>query len=316
MKERKYMNITILSENLKKYRTARNLTQEQVASKLGVNAQTISRWECGTTLPDVLMLPEIAKLYEITVDDLYKKSTIAYANYAQRLASIYEETEKPEDFLRCLFEYQKLMKEGELSIADKWNYAFIHHLMLVKCKEVAQEWYDKILEDNAEEDLFSFYRACSCREHFYFDIGRGEEFLIYQKERLEKDIENPREWDLLIEGYIYSEQHKEAKAYFEKAIRKFPEDWRLFIRGGEICEAMEQYEQAISYYDKAGEIGTVFYDELYAKAFCYKRMGEYEKACTIFEKTIACLYKDGYDVEAKMLEEDAKEVLLFRKSSK
>ena len=161
------MNTTILSENLKKYRTARNLTQEQVASVLGLNAQTISRWECGTTLPDVLILPEISELYGITVDDLYKENSVAYANYAQRLASVYEETEKPEDFLRCLLEFQKLMKEGELTIADKWNYAFIHHLMLVKCKEIAQEWYDKILDEEASQDEFSFYRACSNRGRFY-----------------------------------------------------------------------------------------------------------------------------------------------------
>ena len=310
------MNTTILSENLKKYRTARNLTQEQVASVLGLNAQTISRWECGTTLPDVLILPEISELYGITVDDLYKKNSVAYANYAQRLASVYEETEKPEDFLRCLLEFQKLMKEGELTIADKWNYAFIHHLMLVKCKEIAQEWYDKILDEEASQDEFSFYRACSNRGRFYFDIGKGEEFLLKQKERLEKDMKNPREWDLLIEGYINSDKYEDAEQWFQKAIQRFPEDWRLYIRGGEINERKEDFAQAIDYYDKAGEIGTAFYDELYAKAFCYKKMGDYENACTMFEETIARLYKDGYDVEAKMLEEDAREVLLFRKKSK
>ena len=45
-------------------------------------------------------------------------------------------------------------------------------------------------------------------------------------------------------------------------------------------------------------------------------MGDYKNACNMFEETIARLYKDGYDVEAKMLEEDAREVLLFRKKSK
>ena len=315
-KERINMNTNILSENLKKFRTARNLTQEQVASSLGVNAQTISRWECGTTLPDVLMLPEISELYGITVDDLYKKNTVTYANYAQRLASVYEETEKPEDFLRCLQEFQKLMKEGELSIADKWNYAFIHHLMLVKCKETAQDWYDKILEDDAKWDEFSYWRACSNRGRFYFDIGEGEEFIAKQEKRVENDMQNPREWDVLIEAYLNAGRIDEAEEYFQKAIQRFQNDWRLYIRGGEICERKEDYTHAIALYDKAGEIGTAFYDELYAKAFCYKKMGVYEKACTIFEETIEKLYKEGYDIEAKMLENDAREVLLFRKKSK
>ena len=62
----------IFIENLKKFRLAKGFTQEQVADKLNVNTQTVSRWECGTTLPDVLTLPVLARLYEVTVDDFYK----------------------------------------------------------------------------------------------------------------------------------------------------------------------------------------------------------------------------------------------------
>ena len=102
----------IFSDNLKKFRLAKGLTQEQVAEKLNVNSQTVSRWECGTTLPDVLTLPELARLYEVTVDDFYKKNSVAYENYAQRLSSVYEQSHDPEDFMRCRAEYLKLMKEG------------------------------------------------------------------------------------------------------------------------------------------------------------------------------------------------------------
>ncbi len=51
----------IFTENLKKFRLAKGFTQEQVADKLNVNSQTVSRWECGTTLPDVMTLSELAK---------------------------------------------------------------------------------------------------------------------------------------------------------------------------------------------------------------------------------------------------------------
>ena len=61
------MNATIFSENMKKFRLAKKYTQEEVAEKLCVTAQSVSRWECGNTLPDVLLLPEIAKLYGVVV---------------------------------------------------------------------------------------------------------------------------------------------------------------------------------------------------------------------------------------------------------
>ena len=41
-----------LSDNIKKFRLANNLTQEQLAVKLGVSAQAVSRWENGDTTPN------------------------------------------------------------------------------------------------------------------------------------------------------------------------------------------------------------------------------------------------------------------------
>ena len=66
------MNSTVFAENMKKFRLAKKFTQEDVAEKLCITAQSVSRWECGNTLPDVMLLPEIAKLYGVMVDDLFK----------------------------------------------------------------------------------------------------------------------------------------------------------------------------------------------------------------------------------------------------
>ena len=59
-----------LGENLKKFRLKGELTQEQLADILGVSAQAVSRWENGTTYPDITLLPIIASYFEITLDEL------------------------------------------------------------------------------------------------------------------------------------------------------------------------------------------------------------------------------------------------------
>ena len=56
------------------------------------------------------MLPEIARLYCVTIDDLYKKNSIAYENYAVRLSSLYEYTRQPEDFIQADLEFRGLFK--------------------------------------------------------------------------------------------------------------------------------------------------------------------------------------------------------------
>jgi len=57
-------------ERLKKIRKEKNLTQEEVAEKIGVSGQAVSKWEKGECLPDVYNLKLLGKLYRISVDNL------------------------------------------------------------------------------------------------------------------------------------------------------------------------------------------------------------------------------------------------------
>ena len=56
--------------NVKKYRKAKHLSQEDFAMKLHVVRQTVSKWEKGTSLPDVQMLLKIAEVLEVSIQDL------------------------------------------------------------------------------------------------------------------------------------------------------------------------------------------------------------------------------------------------------
>ena len=49
---------------LKELRKEKNLTQEQLATKLNVSGRTVSRWETGTTMPDISLLCELAEFYQ------------------------------------------------------------------------------------------------------------------------------------------------------------------------------------------------------------------------------------------------------------
>ena len=60
-----------MGKEIRRLRTDRGLTQEALASALHVTAQTVSKWECGTSFPDVQMLPEIAVFFGVTIDRLF-----------------------------------------------------------------------------------------------------------------------------------------------------------------------------------------------------------------------------------------------------
>lgn len=60
-----------VGENIRALRQRKGLTQEQVAQRLGVTYQAVSKWENGTNTPDIALLPEIAALFGVTIDALF-----------------------------------------------------------------------------------------------------------------------------------------------------------------------------------------------------------------------------------------------------
>ncbi len=63
------MNIDI-GNTVKKLREDRHVTQEQLATFLGVTPQAVSRWETSAVYPDIKMLPAITDYFSVTTDEL------------------------------------------------------------------------------------------------------------------------------------------------------------------------------------------------------------------------------------------------------
>ena len=61
-----------IGKNIAKYRKAKGFTQEELGAKLGVTNQAVSKWESEVSMPDIMLLPEIATVLNITLDDLYR----------------------------------------------------------------------------------------------------------------------------------------------------------------------------------------------------------------------------------------------------
>ena len=304
------MNLTVFSENMKKFRVAKKYTQEEVAEKLGVTAQSVSRWECGNTMPDVLLLPEIAGLYGVMIDDFFKRHSVAYDNYAQRLSALYEISKDPEDFLRCRLEYQKLMKSGRLSMHDKWDYGWLHKAMMYECKKEALKWFDEVLADKTQKNSLPYRRAASMKQEMLFSFGKGEKVLAERQREMDEanGMLDEREWCLLVEAYDSAEQYEKALSTCEEAMRKYPDNWELHLLAGIVYCSMENYERAIEYFEKAGEIGTPFCDEKYRIAWCYRELKKFKEAYQIYLEIADIHRKNGYDVEAEQALEYAREI--------
>ena len=65
-----------LSNKIYEMRKAHGLSQEQLAEKLGVSRQSVSKWESGESIPELERLVEISKTFNVTTDYLLKESEV------------------------------------------------------------------------------------------------------------------------------------------------------------------------------------------------------------------------------------------------
>lgn len=267
--------MTVFSKNLKRFRVAKNLTQEQAAEALGVSTQTVSRWECNTTLPDVTILPKIAALYCVTIDDLYKETSVVYDNYASRLCSVFEASHKPEDFMQAEMEYRKLLKSGEYTTEDLRSYGILHQYMMQVCRDKAEELFDRIIKKGPVEDPEVYWSTQRQKGYFLWEIGRNQENIDTFLPLVEAESNDLQEWICLIQAYSFAKDYDTALEWVRKAEAKFPESAILHIYAGDLLRSMKHYDEAFPHWKRALEMEPEWCDAAFSMGFCYEELGEY-----------------------------------------
>lgn len=73
-----------IGEKIRSLRRARNISQEILAQYLGVSFQAVSKWENGSAMPDVALIPAIASFFEVSTDELFDFNRMETEQKVQR----------------------------------------------------------------------------------------------------------------------------------------------------------------------------------------------------------------------------------------
>ena len=288
-----------LSANLRKLRLDRRLTQEQAAGHLGVSAQSISRWETGATLPDVLLLPQIARLYGVPVDDLFKPAPMGYSNNAQRLMAVYEQSHRPEDFLAASEEFEKLFRD-DAATADDWRVCgVLHEYMVYHCIQKANACYAKSLDMTRSTDADMFHRTLRQSILLRCRIGQSAECIREQEAAVHEQPDTAAAHVNLAHALLYGGQPEQALQVCEAALPSFPEEGLLHVYAGDACRELKRYEEAFPHWEAAVRLDDKFLDAMYSMAFCRGDMGQFDKAADIWEDIARRLTLRGLEIEAR-----------------
>lgn len=304
------MNSEIFSQNLRRLRLEKKLTQEQLANILGVSVQSVSRWECGNSLPDVMLLPDIARLYGVTIDDLYRSDVKGYSSYAQRLLAVYEASGRSEDFIAAEQEFSR-MPANELTADDLRSWGVLYHYMMQHSAQRAQQKLEQAMQHpDATEEVYS--SAAQQKIALLCDQGKGHEEAVRYDQQLAANPGDYRLWLLCTAAHEFAEEYDKAFEVVTEGIRRFPNKAALHVHAGDICRSLKRYEEAFIHWHKALAIDASYLAAVYSMGFCYEELGQYQNAYHVWTELVRELNRRGWVIErefpAKMAENCAKKM--------
>ena len=196
-----------LADKLKELRKNKNVSQEKFAEYLGVSYQAVSKWENNITSPDILLLPDIARYFGITVDELLQVEQIEADKYFEECSlkseTLFRDGKRAEIIPLWIEAYKKLpndirVKEMLMSIyfdTDKVKYQneiielgteIYNYDATDGCNsyykgqainEVAQTYYANGNYHKADEWARKAYQINHCQEMLFMQIHDEEDWL-------------------------------------------------------------------------------------------------------------------------------------------
>ena len=159
-----------LSENLKKFRTKKNLTQEDIAEFLSITPQSVSKWERGESYPDITFLPALANILETSIDALIGMDTIRSEQTRYNIHKTANEFQKNGDYESA----EKVYRDALLSYPNKPGMILgLGGVLALQGKsEEAIELMEKGLPLSINEKQKATIRATLC--FLYLKCGKAE----------------------------------------------------------------------------------------------------------------------------------------------
>lgn len=138
-----------LSEKIRVLRESAGMTQAELAEQVGVSEKVVSKWECGETKPSVEVLPALADVFGINIDDLFDHRHDLRGDLLTSVRDYIHDTDPADVFDRMqeIVSYMAFGAEVRRSEDGGW---YTPEVM----QEIIGEWQEMIDNDDPRPQIF------------------------------------------------------------------------------------------------------------------------------------------------------------------
>ena len=334
-----------LGKKIRQLRFRAGLTQEQLADRLGVGAQAVSKWENTVAMPDITLLPCLAEIFGVTIDDLFDLTVEQRLNRIENSLDI--ESELSQDVFR---EYEDFLKSqldsGEYRKRAASLLGFLYwHRMNSAAERAARYAKEAIRMDPGEKDCQWVLNRAEGHAAWDWNMANHSKAIDFYSELVKENPEVTLPYSYLLDNLIADHRADDAekvldrlcalpdanpittrvyRAYIalarfdEPAADRIMEELEKAYPDNSVClfEAAQyyvrkcDYRKAISLYEESFAKETRrprFTDELDAIADIYEIMGDYQAAAKTCDRIIDLLRSEWGMTEETALKNAQKE---------
>ena len=334
-----------LGKKIKQLRFKAGLTQEQLAEKIGVGPQAVSKWENAVAMPDITALPLLAETFGVSIDDLFDLTTEQRFNRIENSLDINEEL--PQDLFR---EYEDFL---QAQIGDAQNrqraaslIAYLYwHRMNSNAQKAARYAKDVIRMAPQEKDCQWILHRAEGHASWDWNMNNHTKAIEFWRGIVSENPDVRLPYLYLLDNLLADHRADEAERWLDRlsrledanpimnevyrahiALARFdagtadrimealtaahPEDFVCLFEAAQYYAKKSDYQRAIELYEQSFEKEPRrprFTDELMGIADIYEIMGEYGKAAETQDRIIDLLEHEWGFTEDTGLEHARKE---------
>ncbi len=319
-----------LGKKIRQLRFKAGLTQEQLAEKLGIGAQSVSKWENAVAMPDITLLPLLAEIFGISIDDLFDLTDEQRFNRIENRLDTEEEL--PQD---VFWEYEEFLK-GQLNderykkrAVELIAYLYWHRMNSygLKARRYAR---DAVRLTPGEKGCQWILQKAEGHAVWDWNIANHSHAIAFYRELAEANPDRTLPWMYLLDNLIADHRTLEAERALERlsalkdanpitlqvyrahiALARFdepaadrimeellqahPDDSICLFETAQYYAEKCDYQKAIDCYERSfshEKRRPRFTDELQGIADIYEIMGDYGKAAETCDRILDLLQNE------------------------
>ena len=206
-----------LANKIKQLRIKCGYTQDELANKIGVSSQAISKWENQITTPDIVLLPIISEIFGVTIDELFDLSIEQKLERIENKLDIEKElTSREFEDIESFLKDQLDQKENVQKINYLLAYLYTHRLMS-DSKKISKYGREAIrLNPGKSENTQWMINKAEAGYCWDWDVSNHTSLIKFYKEIVDNNPETIDPYHHLIWNLIDDHRLKEATIYVNK----------------------------------------------------------------------------------------------------